>query len=296
MISGHGSYQPLHQPDDPVTLNISEKNPISSEHSKFRDEPKERLSSKIKKKVSFNLNVRTYEPIQNEEVNDHFSDEEPEKDTISKLQPQNDSTGSRTGPYPSNHRYQNFRDSYDEYDDDIELEESDIDDNFVTDEEEEEYSRESDDDYESPKTSQKENLDPFYSSKTDSGKSTSFSRSDEGETGNFLRIRALKGEEVQKVESNRVRDRSQYVHSVLNPVENLTQWKAIKARATPTVKKQKENIVTKQEQVPLGSSQSFCPLPSSDKLNSNPSEPLIQGFAVDSSLSNWLNSSKMETK
>lgn len=264
-----------------------------------RDEPKDRLSSKIKKKVSFNLNVRTYEPIRNEEVTDHFSDEESEKDTISKLQSQNDSTGSMIGPYPSNHRYQSFRDSYDECDD-IELEESDIDDDFVdTDEEdeEEEDSQECNDDYDSPKTSQKENLDPFYSSKTDSGKSISFSRSDEGETGNFLRIRALQDDGVLKVESNRsVRDRSQYVHSVLNPVENLTQWKAIKARATPTVKKQKENIGTKQERVPLSSSQSFSPLPFSDKLNSNHSKPLIQGFAVDSSLSNWLNSSKMETE
>ncbi|KAF2294895.1 hypothetical protein GH714_026879 [Hevea brasiliensis] len=29
-----------------------------------------------------------------------------------------------------------------------------------------------------------------------------------------------------------VRDRSAYVHSVLNPVENLTQWKAVKAKGT----------------------------------------------------------------
>nr|XP_023923865.1 uncharacterized protein LOC112035275 [Quercus suber] len=39
------------------------------------------------------------------------------------------------------------------------------------------------------------------------------------------------------------RDRSQYVHSVLNPIENLTQWKAVQAKALTTIKYQeKENI------------------------------------------------------
>ncbi|KAL0456946.1 UNVERIFIED_CONTAM: hypothetical protein Slati_1033800 [Sesamum latifolium] len=58
-----------------------------------------------------------------------------------------------------------------------------------------------------------------------------------------------KQREVEGLGSNlHARDRSQYVSSVLNPVENLSQWKAVKAKtATPQLKYQKENSMLKQE-------------------------------------------------
>ncbi|KVH94308.1 hypothetical protein Ccrd_003656 [Cynara cardunculus var. scolymus] len=76
------------------------------------------------------------------------------------------------------------------------------------------------------------------------------------------------------------RDRSAFVVPVLNPVENLTQWKALKSKGTPPVKpfnfnQQKEN----------------------SSLNSTPFAPQNrnQETAVDASLSNWLVSSEKNT-
>nr|KYP62424.1 hypothetical protein KK1_016956 [Cajanus cajan] len=72
-----------------------------------------------------------------------------------------------------------------------------------------------------------------------------------------------------------VRDRSVYVHPVLNPVENLSQWKAVKAKRTPPLVSQKENLVLNQ--AAFGAE-------SPKKLNKE--------IAVDASLSNWLASSE----
>ncbi|KAK7835714.1 protein jason [Quercus suber] len=79
-----------------------------------------------------------------------------------------------------------------------------------------------------------------------------------------------------------VRDRSAYVHPVLNPVENLTQWKAVKAKGASPLRPQKENFVSNQE-----SEVSF-----SFKSKTNQSKKSSQEVAVDASLSNWLESSE----
>lgn len=71
---------------------------------------------------------------------------------------------------------------------------------------------------------------------------------------------------MDKVRSNsNERDRSAYVIPVLNPVENLSQWKALKMKETPPPTK------------PLN----FHRQKENSSLNSAPP-------AVDSSLSNWL--------
>ncbi|KAF8394240.1 hypothetical protein HHK36_020447 [Tetracentron sinense] len=100
--------------------------------------------------------------------------------------------------------------------------------------------------------------------------------------------------ELKKLGSNwNARDRSKYVHSVLNPVENLTQWKTLKARATPPLKHQKENLNIEQE-----TQRSFTLEPGLNlsPFNSKPylghSKPPNQEIAVDASLSNWLISSQ----
>ncbi|KAF2292694.1 hypothetical protein GH714_026766 [Hevea brasiliensis] len=93
-----------------------------------------------------------------------------------------------------------------------------------------------------------------------------------------------------------VRDRSAYVHSVLNPVENLTQWKAVKAKGTPPLKQQKENFTLGQEpRISFSSEPSFRELQFCFNMKSDQSKKSNQEIAVDASLSNWLGSSENTT-
>ncbi|CAA3001594.1 Hypothetical predicted protein [Olea europaea subsp. europaea] len=70
------------------------------------------------------------------------------------------------------------------------------------------------------------------------------------------------------------RDRSDYVNSVLNPVENTTQWKAVKLKGMQPLKPQKENLIVTTLKHPT-----FLSF-----------EAKIESFeiVVDSSLSSWL--------
>ncbi|KAG9143065.1 hypothetical protein Leryth_006310 [Lithospermum erythrorhizon] len=78
--------------------------------------------------------------------------------------------------------------------------------------------------------------------------------------------------------SPNVRNRSRYACSVLNPVENLAQWKSIKAKDRLQRKRQKETIISEQErQVPEEAITSF-----------SHSKPLQHEIAVNASLANWL--------
>ncbi|OMO95366.1 hypothetical protein COLO4_15945 [Corchorus olitorius] len=59
------SYEPL---DSSVSANLDiSEDPISS-NPQISNKPKEKSSTKVRKKVSFNLNVQTYEPIPDEET------------------------------------------------------------------------------------------------------------------------------------------------------------------------------------------------------------------------------------
>ncbi|GLT57802.1 hypothetical protein SLA2020_307500 [Shorea laevis] len=74
------------------------------------------------------------------------------------------------------------------------------------------------------------------------------------------------------------RDRSQYVDSVLNPVENLAQWKAVKVKAsTPLQQEGKENISEEEFEIPFRS-----------KAGRNETMLVDKKIAVDTSLSSWL--------
>ncbi|XP_020970739.1 uncharacterized protein LOC107624165 isoform X3 [Arachis ipaensis] len=117
------------------------------------------------------------------------------------------------------------------------------------------------------------------------------------------------------------RDRSAYVHPVLNPVENLTQWKSVKAKRTVSspLKPQKENYVSPNHESPRIAiaaaeqsvkevsfhlnSKTDSPKKLSQEisvdesvkevsfhLNSKTDSPkkLSQEISVDASLSNWL--------
>ncbi|KAL3849998.1 hypothetical protein ACJIZ3_011880 [Penstemon smallii] len=82
--------------------------------------------------------------------------------------------------------------------------------------------------------------------------------------------------------TNETNTRSDYISSVLNPVENITQWKAAKSKGTTNpLNPQKENLNTNLEAT-------FKNSPYSLKLKSDQLKSTNQEMAVDSSLSNWL--------
>lgn len=201
-----------------------------------RDTPKEQPWVKIRKKVSFNLNVQTYEPI----PDDHYfleSDEEVKTEehcqeakartTDSTSLSDKAFTTSNSGNYPQNHRYQNCEDSYDMDDDDDEEDdfgygESDLNDSEID-----------------------EDRDEFR---------------------------------LCEMETNTA-NRRQQVHSVLKPVENLTQWRTAKAKEGIITKHQTENKIKSSEQPKS---------PVFFSSNSSLTDTQMQENLVHSSLSDWL--------
>ncbi|XWS36474.1 hypothetical protein CRYUN_Cryun20dG0088600 [Craigia yunnanensis] len=231
-----------------------------------------------RKKVTFDTNIKSCEHVLIDESTDfELHDEEKgekkgkvneenlDKPRESETSSEHSSITSSSSSYPSNHRYQNYRESDDE-DDEIDYEESDLDDD-------------EDDDYE------------YF---------------DDGVVESRDRIRGIGGvtkeadglveEEVKPIGLIRGdRDRSGNVHPVLNPVENLTQWKALKAKGATPFKLQKENLSLEQEEPRL----SFCSDPSFKELSfsfksKSDHEPqkLNEEELVGASLSNWLSSTE----
>ncbi|KAF3457848.1 hypothetical protein FNV43_RR02508 [Rhamnella rubrinervis] len=237
-----GSYEPLDSSSPIISLGKAE-NPTSAD-SEPRQKPKEQPKLKPRKKVSFNLNVQTYEPISNT----YYLLEGEEEEQMG-------NNGGQESTAYSNYRYQNCRDCYDE-EDDIAFEDGDFD--------EEEDDDDDDDDDE-------------YDWESDI-------------VGQRISQEGLSKQLCKPVEENAninamplsVRE----VHSVLSPVENLSQWRAAKAKAAPQKHQRKENIGVLQEP--------SLPFKSNSNLNSSPlcnqSKPILQEIKVDASLSSWLNS------
>ncbi|KAG6668564.1 uncharacterized protein LOC122276525 [Carya illinoinensis] len=303
VISGdkkHGSYEPL---DSSVSLNLDiTEDPIGPcSEFRVRDKPKERPSLKVRKKVRFNLNVQTYEPVPTD-YNLSESDEEQEK--IKKWEETEEggllpmfSKVGRTewtmGSYPTNYRYQNCSDSYDEENDfayeEIDLDDDDdindyddIDDNSDGGDEEcyggNEILHE---------RGQEEVSWQLESSYMESQKFVSSVQLTKDQSTNIMPTCASNVRELKPPGLHQnARDRSQYVHSVLNPIENITQWKAVKARAAAPERQRKENIESmKNPTLPFTLKPIVDPRSFSHPSQSN---PLMQEIAVDASLSNWL--------
>ncbi|XP_020210147.1 uncharacterized protein LOC109795135 isoform X1 [Cajanus cajan] len=217
----------------------------------LQDKSEEQVSVSSRKKVTFDSHVKTYEPVLAEEFEERKSEEGGKEEALaqSKSSFSEDSSLTSTGSFPPNHRYQNCRDS------DEEEEEIDYGDSDPSDEDE-------DDD-----VIREECI---------------------GEDGVVVttaadHVIAEEDVDVKSIGSNpNARDRSVYVHPVLNPVENLTQWKVVKAKITPSSRPQKEN------DLPFGVKKT------SFSLNSETDTPkkLNQDIPVDASLSNWLFSSE----
>ncbi|KAG4397667.1 hypothetical protein AAZX31_10G179300 [Glycine max] len=263
-------------------LAITEKSTIPDSDSRGRDEVKEQNSVKTKKKkVTFNLNVQVYEP--NPTAYQILNNEEEENRNYAA-----ETEGSATLPvkYPSNHRYYNSGDGYDE-EDGMAYEDSDIEDYEYDWEDDNEFD---DDEYDwdddgsdgslendeaevcNGNSKQKELSEPCYPS---------------------LAQDKIKNQMLDdaKLKSNlRGRDRSTGMHSVLIPVENLTQWKAIKTKVAPSSKhRRKENVPSKQHtSMPSVSEASLNFSPCSLESNALQSKPLLPEISVDASLSNWL--------
>ncbi|XP_015087998.1 mitotic apparatus protein p62 [Solanum pennellii] len=240
-----------------VPLDSEKEIVVDLANSEPRDKPKESSKRKVKKKVSFNLDVKTYERIQDDENNTTYFSEEEEKTN------KQETAKASMSMYPSSHRYYNCNNSYDEEEDEIILEDSDIDD-LDDDEEEEDYGV-SDDDDDDDGVGGDESADSLHIEA-------------ENKYGN---VEKLNTDELNEVSRN-------HRSSVLLPVENLTQWKAVKARGAQQVKHQKENII-KLDGKPVNS---HC-VDLNPKYNSKPKSKL-QGhdISVDASLSNWMVSAK----
>ncbi|KAI9153273.1 hypothetical protein LWI28_008683 [Acer negundo] len=188
------------------TVSIVEEYPEKPEVGVKAEEQSQSSSSGTRKKVTFDSNVRTYEHV----LTEHVSGTLPEKDEVGTkeeeslgksgyFQPSSEASSitSSSRSYPPNHRYQNCRECDDDEDDEIDYEESDLDD------EDDDGVLDYDDMYEE---------DGIVESK----------------------IAVAKEEIEEAVKPIRVngsaRDRSAYIHSVRNPVENLDQWKALKTK------------------------------------------------------------------
>ncbi|XP_015968128.1 uncharacterized protein LOC107491727 [Arachis duranensis] len=239
------------------------------------------LNSSTRKKVTFDTNVKTYEPVLVDEVDDFQPEKKSEEEcgeeehleASSQKRSCSEENSSVTSAvsYSTSHRYQNCRDSDEEEDEEMDYWDSDLTD---------------DDDDEDGDGGMGEEYDEFGEDFED-GLICSRPR---------IYVNQVFVEEVENPMVNcdsdlrsiglnpNARDRSGYVHPVLNPVENLIQWKAVKAKRTPPLRSQKENYVSSEESwVGLNAEPSFR-----DKSKTDPSKEI----AVDASLSNWLDSSE----
>ncbi|KAK7278508.1 hypothetical protein RJT34_23538 [Clitoria ternatea] len=241
-------------------LAISEKSIIPCSNIRGRDEGKEQKSvERKKKKVTFNLNIQVYEPnpIAYQVLNDEAEEQEGMKLASSNL----------PKSYPTNHRYHNCRDDGFDEEDEIAYEESDIDDCDYDDDEFDWDDGGSDESLENDEAEvydesaeQKELPESCYPSVAE---------------GRIKNQKLLAPNDAGVKSNLSGRD----MHSVLSPVENLTQWKAIKAKVSSSKYRRKENV-------PSEASLNFSPC--SIESNALQSKPLLPEVAVDASLSNWL--------
>ncbi|PNY08234.1 hypothetical protein L195_g004749, partial [Trifolium pratense] len=251
--------------------------PLVQDHSKtllcpspqLQDKTEEELSVNTRKKVTFDSNVKTYEPVLPEEVE---KEETLAKPDHSKSSSSEDSSVNSTGSYPPNHRYQNCRDSDDEDEEELDDWPSDL-----SDDEDDGIREECDE------------LGVEFE-----GDEMAYSRSRvKDDVVDHVFAEEVESPIIPTCERDlktiglnpNARDRSVYVHPVLNPVENLSQWKIVKAKRTPRLRPQKENYACSdhESQVAFGV-----------KEVSEPDMPkmLNHEIPVDASLSNWLGSSE----
>lgn len=251
-----------------------------------------------KKKVAFDLNVKTYEvlpAVEEEEEKVEVGDvwieakEAKERESESVCRPTLiESNGSSCA---LKNRYLNCESSDDELGgtdlEEIDVEEDGVEDDGVgvCDE---------------GIAAQEESSESLFSLSIDSRKHFFVAEIGEKEEVNSpFPVKSSCQNELNKSAFNQsARLRSEHIDSVLNPVENLPQWKAVTTRTNSPIKNQdKENVLTGQE-VPLstGPKPTFTLANHICKPSSNNSRFTGQEIAVDTSLSSWLVDSEATPK
>uniref|UniRef100_A0A7N0UPN7 Uncharacterized protein n=1 Tax=Kalanchoe fedtschenkoi TaxID=63787 RepID=A0A7N0UPN7_KALFE len=230
---GLGSYQQLETASMKLDAKESSACHVAGPDSK-KEKPTLGSVLRARKKVSFNLNVRTYELINSQDYSQQC--DEGEKLEKEKVEVRNIEESTATA-YPSNYRYKNFVDCEEEedevgYSDNDADEEGDHYDDCLEDCE--------DDDYK---------LD-----------------GDTGLAANNLALDHSTNHEAALVMNHH--ERFKNAHSVLSPVENTAQWRAVKVKASSAQPIQlcKENVT---------GDKSFH-------------MSMQQEIRVDASLSNWI--------
>ncbi|OEL27582.1 hypothetical protein BAE44_0011392 [Dichanthelium oligosanthes] len=250
---------------------------VSTPDSELREVSEHGSRSSGKKKVTFDMNVTTYE---NAVLPDQ--EEEPTEEDEKHVQ--------KIVVLPENHRYRNCSDS----DDDVEDEYAE--DDF--------YGDDSDEEEEEDFMDCKIDLVDEEEMRTEENKQESheslfsLSMSNDQQNDQEVISPAPKSSgtsvdaESPLITRNNLRDRSQYVHPLLNPVQNLSQWKEVKSlktQAVPGKKLDKENVNLVPD-VAARHDSTFA--------NQTRMSPSISGkkeVSVDASLSTWLNSSENST-
>lgn len=242
----------------------------------------EQMSCNEKKKLTFNLNVETYEGLSTDEeviINSVVEYKEEERESENKEEePSNvnksvsNVVASNVGCYHPNNRYQNRADEEDY--EDLDLEASDLNDAVQV-------------------LIQEESSESLFSLSIDSRKQVYGAELGEKEvTSPMPRGESPpKDDESKLVGSNQnARVMSRFDDNVLTPVENLTQWKAAKARATsPWQHEDKENVNVEQDFDKNISPETIFKLYRKDSKENPKQKKLVdQEIAVDTSLSSWL--------
>lgn len=264
-----------------------------------RDKPEgvQQLSPSPKKRVTFNSNVTAYEHVSVGESIDSLPDgalniDEEKQDDLKtpsqslSISEDDNSIASSVASYPPNHRYHNARDSDDEAEEYGDDELDDLDD-------EDDYDDDYDEDIDVRISGAKVWSESVLTESMESSTGNHLSAAVSEEVESPLVISRLPDEEARAFGSKtNARDRSDYINSVLNPVENITQWKAAKSKGTHLSKPQKENLTANLEAPRI----SFSSEPTlSFKTKSDQSKHANQETAVDASLSNWLASPEITT-
>ncbi|KAM3368879.1 hypothetical protein ACQJBY_017037 [Aegilops geniculata] len=269
----------LTPPLSPVKCSPVAAAVASTPDMELREVSEEDSRSGGKKKVTFDMNVTTYENTSSPDQ------EEIPSELVKWMEDEEEEHMQKAVLFSENHRYGNCTDSDDdngdEYgEDDNYGDDSDAEEDFVDCKidllDEEEVRTE-----ENPEESQ-ESLFSLPMS--------NYTQDDQDVSSPVPKSSVTPAqEESPLIQGNNHRDRSQYVRPVLNPVQSREQWKEVKAQAGPVKKLYKENV----NSVPNVGATLTCKVANQTKMG--PSNSSKGEVSVDASLSTWLVSSDNST-
>ncbi|KAL6652404.1 hypothetical protein ACP70R_011329 [Stipagrostis hirtigluma subsp. patula] len=247
---------------------------VSTPDSELREVSEHGSRSSGKKKVTFDMNVTTYENLALPDQEDELPED---------IEHEDEKHEQKMVVLPENHRYRNCSDN----DDDVE-------DEYAEDDVYDYDSEDGNDDFVDCKIDLLDQEEMGTEEHQQESHESLFSLPMSGDQQNDQEVispapkrsDSSVEEESPLIHRNNPRDRSQYVRTVLNPVQNLSQWKEVKSlktQAAPSKKLDKENVNLVPN--PNLASQAKMSLNNSSKNEAS----------VDASLSTWLVSSENST-